>query len=270
MLKGHVFSKQLFCNPIFALFTNTFLNGKDGVSDNYKNCMEITYSGSNITVSSGAICIQGRFLEEDTSTTISAGTDNSYCKLVIEIDLDKTNTESNFQQGAYKIIKGSNDFPNLTQTNIVNNNAGVYQYELARFRNTINGITEFEDRRTFINTMQGDISVIEGTMVLDANTNENLQNNQWNFTAKTINYPSGYNKSNCIVLAFGTVLNDAYINGGYAFGDRTGGNIVSSPMVVGDVPRNASLFSDGIHIWIGNFATSQKTYKYKIVLMRTS
>ena len=29
MLKGHVFSKQLFGNPIFALFINKFLNGTD-------------------------------------------------------------------------------------------------------------------------------------------------------------------------------------------------------------------------------------------------
>lgn len=36
MLKGHVFSKQLFGNPIFALFINTFLNGINGVSNNYK------------------------------------------------------------------------------------------------------------------------------------------------------------------------------------------------------------------------------------------
>ena len=141
MLKGHVFSKQLFGNPIFALFINTFLNGTDGVSNNYKNGMALSYSGSTVTVQSGAVCVQGRFLEEDTSTTIAAGTENAYCKLVIEIDLDKQNTESDFQQGAYKIIKGSSSYPTLTQTEVVKNNAGIYQYELARFRTSTNGIT---------------------------------------------------------------------------------------------------------------------------------
>lgn len=150
MLKGHVFSKQLFGNPIFALFINTFLNGKDGISNNYKNGMNVTYSGSTVTVDNGAVCIQGRFLEEDTSSTITAGTDTAYCKLVIEIDLDKQNTESEFVQGAYKIIKSTNVYPNLTQTNIVKNNAGIYQYELARFRTGSNGITDFSDRRTFL------------------------------------------------------------------------------------------------------------------------
>ena len=81
MLKGHVFSKQLFENPIFAVFINTFLNGTNGVSNNYKNGMKPTASGSTVNVDSGVVCIQGRFIEEDTSTPISAGTDNMYCKL---------------------------------------------------------------------------------------------------------------------------------------------------------------------------------------------
>lgn len=150
MLKGHVFSKQLFGNPIFALFINTFLNGKNGVSNNYKNGMAVTSTGSTVTIDSGAVCIQGRFLEEDSSTTITAGTDNAFCKLVIEIDLDKQNTESEFVQGTYKIVKGTSSYPNLTQTNIVKNNSGVYQYELARFKTTASGITEFTDKRTFL------------------------------------------------------------------------------------------------------------------------
>lgn len=150
MLKGHVFSKQIFGNPIFALFINTFLNGKNGVSNNYKNGMKVTYSGSTVTVSSGAVCIQGRFLEEDTSSSIAAGTSSSYCKLVIEINLDATNTESEFNQASYKVVKSSSGYPSLTQTNIVKNNAGIYQYELARFRTSSSGITNFQDMRTFL------------------------------------------------------------------------------------------------------------------------
>ena len=150
MLKGHVFSKQLFGNPIFALFINTFLNGTNGVSNNYKNGMAVTYSGSTVTVDSGAVCIQGRFLEEDTYTSLSAGTNTAYCKLVIEIDLDKENTESEFTQASYKIITSTSGYPSLTQSNIVKNVAGVYQYELARFRTSSSGISEFQDMRTFL------------------------------------------------------------------------------------------------------------------------
>ena len=150
MLKGYVFSKQLFENPIFALFINTFLNGENGVSNNYLNGMEVTYSGSTLTVNSGAVCIQGRFLGEDTSTQIATRTNNAYCKLVIEIDLDKQNTESQLNQASYKVITSASGYPSLTQTNIVKNVSGIYQYELARFRTTASGITDFQDMRTFL------------------------------------------------------------------------------------------------------------------------
>ena len=46
MLKGHVFSEQIFGNQIFALFINTFLHGRNGVSNNYKEGMAITTTGS--------------------------------------------------------------------------------------------------------------------------------------------------------------------------------------------------------------------------------
>lgn len=150
MLKGQVFSRQLFESQIFALFINTFLNGENGVSSNYKNAMQPTYSGSNVTINSGAVCIQGRFLEEDTGYTVNAGTNPAYCKLVIEINLDEQNTESEFNQGSYKIITGSSTYPTLTQSDIVKNNSGIYQYELARFRTTASGITDFQDMRTFL------------------------------------------------------------------------------------------------------------------------
>lgn len=150
MLKGHVFSKQIFGNPIFALFINTFLSGENGVSNNYKNGMKPTYSGSTVSIDSGAVCIQGRFLEEDTSTSVQAGTNSAYCKLVVEIDLDKQNTKSEFNQASYKIITSSSSYPALTQTNIVKNNSGIYQYELARFKTSENGITDFKDMRTYL------------------------------------------------------------------------------------------------------------------------
>ena len=150
MLKGHVFAGQTFGNQIFALFINTFLNGANGVSNNYKEGMAITYSGLNIHVASGAVCIQGRFLEEDTGKDITVDSDSQYCSLVLEINLDEANTEESFAQASYKVIKNATNYPTLTQNDIVKNNSGTYQYELARFRTTGSSITEFSDRRTFL------------------------------------------------------------------------------------------------------------------------
>ena len=150
MLKGHVFQNQIFGNQIFALFVNTFLDGHNGIINGYKNSMSLTKSGSEITIASGALCVQGRFLEEDSSTTIDAGTNTAYCKLVLTINLDRENTSSNFAQGYYEILTGVNDYPSITQNNIVGTNEGKYQYELARFKTGLSGITNFVDKRTFL------------------------------------------------------------------------------------------------------------------------
>ena len=193
MLKGHVFSKQIFGNPIFALFINTFLNGKDGVSNNYKNGMQVTYSGSNVTVASGAVCIQGRFLEEDTGSTVPAGTDTAYCKLVIEVNLDLQNTESKFNQASYKVVKSASGYPNLTQTNIVKNNAGIYQYELARFRTNASGITEFQDKRTFLdfNSIYDEMEAEYGAVLQQLKEELESIENQSNVLLKTGGTVSG-------------------------------------------------------------------------------
>ncbi|WP_405317625.1 hypothetical protein [Faecalibacillus faecis] len=150
MLKGHVFKKQRFGNEVFALFIDTFLNQRCGIAQNYKNKMEVTASGEILTILSGCVCVRGRFIEEDTSTSLTAGTDTAYCRLVIEIDLSKENTDNELLQVNYKILKGSNNYPTLTQTDIVANNNGIYQYELAQFRTTSAGITDLVDKRTYL------------------------------------------------------------------------------------------------------------------------
>lgn len=160
MLKGHVFENQLFGNPIFAVFINTFLNGENGVINGFGNGMNVTTNGFNLTIQSGVCCVQGRFLQEDTSTTITSGSTPSYARLVIEVDLDKVNTENDFQQGYYKVITNSTTYPVLTQTDIVNNVSGVYQFPLGRFQITSNGIINYADERKYLdfNSIYGEIS----------------------------------------------------------------------------------------------------------------
>lgn len=116
----------------------------------------------------------------------------------------------------------------------------------------------------------GDFSLIEGTILLDANTSELQAQNLYTFTADTIDYPTGFTKTNCVVTAFGVVMNGYYDNKGYSFGDRSGSNVTSLIIAGSDVPRNAALHSDGIHISIGNYVTEALTFKYKIVLMKIS
>lgn len=151
MLNGDVFAEQTFKNEIFALFIDTFLNGANGIASNYGNDMALSYSGGSITIDTGAVCVQGRFMHESSGTTKSVGETSKYHRLVIEIDLSKTNTEEDFLQGDYKILTGNSSYPSLTQQNIIKNPTGIYQYELAQFRTNSSGnITDFVDKRTFL------------------------------------------------------------------------------------------------------------------------
>lgn len=151
MLKGYVFKEQIFEHQVFAFFIDTFLNGECGIGKGYGNEMKISHSGSNVTVQNGLVCIRGRFVGEDSSKTIDAGTETAFCKLVIEIDLDKENTEEVLNQVAYKVIKSTSGYPTLTQTNITLNNSGIYQFELARFKTSPSGIVEFVEAKKYLN-----------------------------------------------------------------------------------------------------------------------
>lgn len=288
MLKGQVFARQLFENQIFALFIDTFLNGTNGVSDNYKNSMEVTYSGSNVTVSSGAICIQGRFLEEDTSTTLAAGTDTMFCKLVIEIDLDKTNTESSFLQGEYKIVKSATAYPTLTQTNIVKNNAGIYQYELARFKTTSAGITDFQDMRTFLDfdniyeEIRQHIEDIDSGSLYFEKANFAVLTGSVASTddSATINYPTGFAKNNCVVISCMTRYSNTTSTVGYSHGSifkTTDGTNGSNPIRVtlrdSDISINVRGFISINNVNDQTTVSAQATHnevQYKIVLMKLS
>lgn len=289
MLKGEVFAEQLFENQIFALFINTFLNGKDGVSTDYGSGMPITYSGSNVTIGDGAVCIQGRFLREETSTTINAGTNNLYCSLVIEIDLDKTNTAQNFLQGVYKILKSSGSYPSLTKTNIVKNNAGVYQYELARFRNGSNGITNFEDRRTFldfesiyteientlntnmttfqtnanslINSLRSEIAGVEDSSefimkstikTIEKNVTPTLIDGKY-YASASVDLPSGYTANNTVILRAESVL-DTGVAGNFS--------TTFSPVY-------SYMDDDNVtYLNINSIEVEQLTYKFRLIIMR--
>lgn len=151
MIKGHVFAEQLFEDEAFAAFIDTFLNKTNGIIRDVKEGCSIAYNENTITVSSGFFCVRGRFLEIADSERITLDNTNAYCRLVCEIDLSKENTEDQFNQAYFKIIKGTNDFQALRQDNIING-TGIYQLEFAQFQTNANGIisSTYKDKRTYL------------------------------------------------------------------------------------------------------------------------
>ena len=294
MLKGHVFSKQIFENPIFALWIDTLLGGEYGIGP-YKEQMKVTKSGNTVTVSSGTASIKGRFVEEDSSTELTAGTDSAYCILTIEIDLDKVNTESELNQVSYKIIKGTSNYPSLTQTDIVKNNAGKYQFELARFKTGSSGITDFQDTRKFLDfdsiytkiqteyraileeleeelesakdgstyKLRGDFAVITDSITLAAGNGSS----SWGIASKAINYPMGFSKDNSVCISIMFFRENSGIRG-YSMGDWESDASISNHMIRGIYPYCIGLDESGIYLQVSNPATSTPEVFFKIVLMK--
>lgn len=145
MLKGHVFNLQTFTSEAFAIFIDKFLNGRCGVA---KGC-ELSNTNNSITIADGYFVIRGRFLEVISGVTVSDITSNGFYSLICEIDLSKTNTADQLNQATIKVISGTSAYPTLTQQDITGTGT-VYQYEFARFKVESGSITNFTDKRTFV------------------------------------------------------------------------------------------------------------------------
>ena len=163
MLKGHVFNLQTFTSEAFALFIDKFLNGRCGVA---KGC-ELSNTNNSVTIADGYFVIRGRFLEVISGVTVSDITSNGFYSLICEIDLSKTNTADQLNQAAIKVISSTSTYPILTQQDITGTGT-VYQYEFARFKVESGSITNFTDKRTFVDfTTIYDVIQNEAQGVLD-------------------------------------------------------------------------------------------------------
>lgn len=145
MLKGHTFNLQTFTSEAFALFIDRFLNKKNGIA---KGC-ELSNTNNSVTIADGYFVVRGRFLQVISGVTISNISNNGYYSLVCEIDLTKTNTTEALNQAEIKTLYNANAYPTLIQEDITGTGT-KYQYEFARFKVVDGTITDFTDKRTFV------------------------------------------------------------------------------------------------------------------------
>lgn len=148
MIKGFRFTNQLANAEVDARIHQEFLNKNDGIFYG----MELSYTSNSITVAEGLCEIAGRPVAVIDSETVSAGTDNLYCLLILEIDLSKDSTKDVFNQASFKLLTSSTSYPTVTQQdiNMYNGSNNLYQLEFARFKSGTGGITEFKDTRKFL------------------------------------------------------------------------------------------------------------------------
>jgi len=144
-VNGVTFDEQLIQSGDMAHMYWVLCGRKDGVT---KGC-EVSYSGKNIYVAAGYFLAHGRLTKMSSTTTVqvpSVSEGTTYCRLVYDIDLTKTNTESSFTQGEFKIITSTTAYPTPTQEDL-DNGGTHYQLPFARFTLTSGGIGNWVDER---------------------------------------------------------------------------------------------------------------------------
>ncbi len=167
MLRGHTYSEQVFANKVFRLFIDTFLDGNSGI---IQGC-NLSNTSNSITVNQGYICIRGGFIEVVGDETVEVSANDAYCKLICELDLSKENTESDFEQVKFKVLKSTTAYPKLTQEDVFET-GNIYQIELAQFKTSAVGISEFKDTRSFLNfeSIYGKINNDAGALIEELRT----------------------------------------------------------------------------------------------------
>lgn len=136
MIRGITFNEQMFYSADFAHFQHFWLNGQSGIT---KGC-SITNTTTNVTIGKGYFIVHGRLLNVEAAEVIGSehGFETGYNRIVYEIDLSKTNTITEFNQGAIKVLHSEA----LTQQDL---DAGgtVYQYPVCHFQWSGTGIASF-------------------------------------------------------------------------------------------------------------------------------
>ncbi len=146
---GITFDKQLLTSRQHAHFQNLFLNHTDGIT---KGC-EVSQSGNNVYVQKGFFVIGGRFVEVtgvETIETPAVTSGTLYCKTVYEIDLSKTNTESNFTQGCFKTLTSASGYPSVVQEDL-DGEGTIYQMPFCQYTKTTEAVASFLDLRPIFN-----------------------------------------------------------------------------------------------------------------------
>lgn len=140
-IRGITYSKQTVSSNDDSHIYKLLLNGREGIT---KGCT-ITYGKDDIYISDGYFFIFNRLTEIPSTETVSTpivSSGTKYCRLVFEIDLSKTNSNSSFEQGYFKILTSDSTYPDIVQEDL-EKGGNVYQMPFAKFTKTIDGIGSF-------------------------------------------------------------------------------------------------------------------------------
>ena len=168
-IRGVTFSKQTVSPNDDSHVYKILLNGRKGRT---KGCT-MTFGKDDIYISDGYFFIANRLMEISSMETVSTpvvSTGTTYCRLVFEIDLTKTNTNSSFEQGYFKILSSPTTYPDITQEDL-ENGGNIYQLPFAQFVKTVDGIGSFVSELESIGIAKGNETIYVSPSGNDASGN---------------------------------------------------------------------------------------------------
>lgn len=165
-IRGITFSKQSVSSNDDAHIHGLLLGGRKGKT---KGC-KMTFGKDDIYISEGYFFAANRLMEVSSMETVatpvvSSGT--TYCRLVFEVDFTKTNTNSAFNQGYFKILSSTTAYPEIRQDD-PENGGNVYQLPFAKFTKTVSGIGSFVSELETIGYLKGNQTIYVATSGNDA------------------------------------------------------------------------------------------------------
>ena len=143
MIKGITFDEQSISAANMGHFMNVFSGKQTGIT---QGCA-ITSDASNLYIAAGYMLICGRQVQivgNQTVPFLSVASGELFCKIVFQIDLTKTNTESDFLQGTIETLSSASAYPVATK-NDLDEGGTLYQFELAQYHVTSSGVDSVVD-----------------------------------------------------------------------------------------------------------------------------
>lgn len=213
-IRGITFSKQSVSSNDDSHIYKVLLNGRKGKT---KGCT-MTFGTDDIYISDGYFFAANRLIEISSIETISTPVITSgttYCRLVFEIDLTKTNTNSTFEQGSFKVLSSASGYPDIVQED-TENGGNVYQLPFAKFTKTINGIASFVSELESIGNV-ADLETVYVTTSGNDASGDGSESKPFRTIQKAINsLPKDLaNKEVTINIASGTYSENVEIAGFY-------------------------------------------------------
>jgi len=228
-IRGITFSKQVVSSNDDAHIYKILLGGRQGKT---KGC-NMTFGTDDIYISPGYFFVANRLVEissiETVSTPVTTGT--TYHRLVFEVDLSKTNANTEFNQGYFKVLSSAAGYPSITQEDL-EDGGNIYQLPFAKFTKSVSGIGSFVSELETIRYTNESLYIYVSSASGDDGTGDGTAEKPYATIQKAIDtLPRNLNGYNGVVFIAGGTYNEYveiadFIHGNVTIANQSSQNVV--------------------------------------------